>query len=64
MNAEIFSSLFCGFLQNSVNFDVMPPVKQGFEHFSMNYIITDDSGYISNITEGFLHEVGLHAKFF
>ena len=56
--------VFAGFLQKFPSFTLMPPVKVGYEKLQQNYIMTDENGYISNISEGLLYEIGLNSKFF
>ena len=56
--------VFAGFLQKSPEFNLLPPVKVGYEKLEQNYIMTDENGYISNISEGLLFEIGLNSKFF
>jgi hypothetical protein len=40
-----------------------PPISE-FERLDRHYMITDTDGNITNVTEGLLGELGLHAKFF
>ena len=42
----------------------MEPVKTEFENMEQHYIIADQEGNITNVTEGLNLELGLHAKFF
>lgn len=42
----------------------MEPVKQELEGYEIHYIMTDQDGYITNVTEGLNYDMGLHAKFF
>lgn len=42
----------------------MDPPKTEFEIFEQHYIVTDQEGYITNVTEGLNLDLGLNAKFF
>ena len=42
----------------------MPDPKVEYEAYHSHYILTDSKGYIANLSEGLLKEMGLHAKFF
>jgi hypothetical protein len=42
----------------------MPDPKVEYEAYPSHYILTDSKGYIANLSEGLLKEMGLHAKFF
>jgi hypothetical protein len=42
----------------------MPDPKIEYDGFHQNYIMTDNKGYIANLSGGLLKELGLHSKFF
>ena len=42
----------------------MEPPKIELMSEVQHYIITDDKGYIANVTEGLTAEMGLNSKFF
>lgn len=42
----------------------MQELKQEFEVYDHQYIITDRDGNITNVTEGLNHDLGLNSKFF
>lgn len=56
--------IFVGFIQKASSFRDMEPLKSELEHLESNYIITDDVGNITNLTEGLSFDLGLNAKFF
>jgi hypothetical protein len=42
----------------------MDPPKSEYLSSEKHYIMTDDKGYIVNVTDGLFEEMGLHPKFF
>lgn len=56
--------VFVGFVQRAPDFVDMEPPSAEFERLDRHYLITDIDGNITNVTEGLLGELGLHAKFF
>lgn len=42
----------------------MEPPKTEFEKLSRQYIIADNEGNITNVTDGLFYEMGLHTRFF
>lgn len=42
----------------------MDPPKEEFKSFEQHYVVTDEFGNITNISEGLNDEIGLHSKFF
>jgi PAS domain S-box-containing protein len=56
--------VFVGFVQKSDKFEDMEPAASEYERLEKNYIVTDEYGNITNVTEGLNSELGLHAKFF
>lgn len=56
--------VFVGFIARHDRFDDMEQVKPEYEKLDKQYIITDNEGNITNITEGLKLDIGLHSKFF
>lgn len=56
--------VFVGFIQGSSQFVDMESVKTEYECLEQNYLVTDEVGNITNVTEGLSYDIGLNAKFF
>ena len=42
----------------------MDPPKTEYEMYERQYLVTDQEGFITNVTEGLNMDLGLNAKFF
>lgn len=56
--------IFVGFIQRCDRFEDMEPPKTEFEKLRRQYIIADQEGNITNVTDGLFYEMGLHSQFF
>lgn len=56
--------MFVGFMQRGTRFDDIQQPKLEYDGYEQCYIMTDEYGNISNVSEGLHRECGLHAKFF
>lgn len=56
--------LFVGMVQTLDQYEDMEPPKQEFESRDYQYIVTDEFGNITNVTDGLSLDIGLDAKFF
>lgn len=56
--------LFIGLFQKLKKFEGMEKPKEEYSFLEQHYILTDNRGYIMNVTDGLFHELGLHPRYF
>lgn len=56
--------LFIGLLQKTKDLSIFDEPKGDYAKLPKNYILTDQAGYIMNVSEGLYYELGLHPILF